>query len=186
MPVRRVKVKASDTSFLPATSPSLQAARLAAPFQGVTQTAVPVVVARDGDGLTGYDLASVDRLAARLATVADVQQVRDLGVSRDGRAVQLQALAAVNLDAEGAAQHLVSGLRQAMSSSTLPPGLHAHLAGPVAAQADASQGSGRTVSLGELLSIVFILVLLLVVFRSLLAPLLTLAPPCLSPSWPGR
>jgi putative drug exporter of the RND superfamily len=169
-------VKASDTSFLPASSPSLQAARLAAPFQGVTQTAVPVVVSRDGGALTGPDFAAVQRLAAHLAADADVQQVKDLGVSRDGRAVQLQALAAVNLDAEGAAQHLVSGLRQAISSSALPPGLHAHLAGRVAAQADASQSSGRTVSLGELLSIVFILVLLLVVFRSLLAPLLTLAP----------
>jgi putative drug exporter of the RND superfamily len=169
-------VKASDTSFLPASSPSLKAARLAAPFQEVTQTAVPVVVSRDGGALTAADFAAVQRLTARLAADADVRQVKDLGVSRDGRAVQLRALAAVNLDAEGAAQHLVSGLRQAMSSSALPPGVHAHLAGQVAAQADASQGSGRTVSLGELLSIVFILVLLLVVFRSLLAPLLTLAP----------
>ena len=169
-------VKASDTSFLPASSPSLQAARLAAPFQGVTQTAVPVVVSRDGGALTRPDFAAVRRVTAHLAADADVRQVKDLGVSRDGRAVQLRALAAANLDAEGAAQHLVSGLRQAMSSSALPPGLHAHLAGPAAAEADASQSSGRTVSLGELLSIVFILVLLLVVFRSLLAPLLTLAP----------
>jgi len=169
-------IKASDTSFLPPSSPSLQAARLATPFQGVDQTAVPVVVARDGGPLSGPDLAAVQRLTVRLATVADIQQVKDLGVSRDGRAVRLQALAAVNLDIEGAAQHLVSGLRHALSSGALPPGLHAHLAGPLAAQVDASQSSGRTVNLGEFLSIAFILVLLLVVFRSLLAPLLTLAP----------
>ena len=38
---------ASNVSLLPASSPSLQAARLAAPFQDVSQTAVPVLVARD-------------------------------------------------------------------------------------------------------------------------------------------
>jgi putative drug exporter of the RND superfamily len=169
-------IKASDTSFLPASSPSLQAARLAAPFQGVDQTAVPVIVARDGGPLSGADLAAIGRLAAGLGRVPDIQQVKDLGVSRDGRAVRLQALAAVNLDIAGADQRLVSGLRHALSSSPLPAGLDAHLTGPLAAQVDAIQNSGGTVNLGEYLSIAFILILLLVVFRSLLAPLLTLAP----------
>jgi len=56
-----------------------------------------------------------------------------------------------------------------------PPG-HAHVAGQLAAEHDASQAATRTVNLSQDLSILFILVLLLVVFRSLLAPLLTLAP----------
>jgi uncharacterized membrane protein YdfJ with MMPL/SSD domain len=46
----------------------------------------------------------------------------------------------------------------------------------VAAQADADQADQKAVNLAQDLSIVFIVVLLLVVFRSLLAPLLTLAP----------
>ena len=46
----------------------------------------------------------------------------------------------------------------------------------MAAQADASQASQKALNLGQDLSIVFIVALLLVVFRSLLAPLLTLAP----------
>jgi putative drug exporter of the RND superfamily len=167
---------ASNASFLPASSPSMQAARLAAPFQGVDQTPVPVVVARGGARLGQPDLRAASRLAAALGRVADVRQVRDLGVSRDGRAVQLQVLAAVNLDAPGPAHQLVSGLRQAIGSSGLSRGLQAHLAGPLATQDDASQSSGHAGDLGEDLSIVFILALLLVVFRSLLAPLLTLAP----------
>ena len=167
---------ASNASFLPASSPSMQAARLAAPFQGVDQTPVPVVVARGGARLGQPDLRAASRLAAALGRVADVRQVRDLGVSRDGRAVQLQVLAAVNLDAPGPAHQLVSGLRQAIGSSGLSRGLRAHLAGPLATQDDASQSSGHAGDLGEYLSIVFILALLLVVFRSLLAPLLTLAP----------
>ena len=167
---------ASNASFLPASSPSVQAARLAAPFQGVAQTPVPVVVARSGGALDAADLGAVGRLAAGLSRVGGVQQVKDLGVSRDGQAVQLQVLAAVNLDAPGPADRLVAGLRHAIASGALPGDLHAHLAGPLAAQTDASQSSGRAGNLGEDLSIVFILVLLLVVFRALLAPVLTLAP----------
>jgi len=58
---------ASNVSYLPASSPSLQAARLAAPFQDVSQTAVPVVVARDQGTLTAADSSAIARLTARLA-----------------------------------------------------------------------------------------------------------------------
>ena len=166
----------SNVSFLPASSPSLQAARLAAPFQDVNQTPVPVVVARSDGPLTAADNAAIARLAGRLAVVAHVQQVRDLGVSRDGQAAELLVLAAINVDAPGPAQDLVTGLRHAMVASPLPPDLRAHLASQLAAQVDDTQSSGRSVNLGEELSIAFILVLLLIVFRSLLAPLLTLTP----------
>jgi RND superfamily putative drug exporter len=165
-----------NTGSLPAGSPSLQAAWLATPFQGPNQTPVPVVIARSGGTLTAADVTAAGRLAASLAKVVGVPQVKDLGVSRDGRASQLQVLANIDLGSDGPAQHLVAGLRHAIGASELPGGLHAHLAGPVAAQADASQAGQRTVNLGQDLSILFILALLLVVFRSVLAPLLTLAP----------
>ena len=70
----------------------------------------------------------------------------------------------------------MDGLRQAIGGSALPGGLRAHLAGPVAAGIDTSRASHSSGNLGEDLSIVFILVLLLMVFRAVLAPLLTLAP----------
>jgi RND superfamily putative drug exporter len=166
----------SNTSSLPASSPSLQAAQLATPFQDPNESPVPVVVVRSGGRLTTADVTAVDRLAGRLAKVADVRQVKDLGVSRDGRAAQLQVLANIDLGSDGPAQHLVAGLGHAIRASALPSDLHAHLAGQAAATADASEASQRTVNLGLGLSILFILVLLLVVFRSVLAPLLTLAP----------
>src|SRR5262249_11112967 len=63
--------KQANAALLPAGSPSLQAARLAAPFQGINQTPVSVVVARaPGGALTAGDLAAVGRLEAHLATVA--------------------------------------------------------------------------------------------------------------------
>jgi RND superfamily putative drug exporter len=166
----------NNSSLLPASSPSLQAARLATPFQGPDETPVPVVIARSSGTLTTADVAATAGLAARLAKVTDGRQVRTLGASRDHQAMQLLVLASINLGTQGPTDHLVAGLRHTIQASALPSGLHAHLAGQAAAQADASQASQRTVNLGQDLSILFIVVLLLVVFRSLLAPLLTLAP----------
>jgi RND superfamily putative drug exporter len=166
----------SSTGYLPARSPSVQAARLAAPFQAADQTPVPVLVARAGGPLTAADTAATGRLGARLAAVPAVRQVQDLGVSSDRQAAQLLVLARIDVNSEGPAGQLVDGLRRAIGMSALPPGLRAHLAGPVAAQTDVSRASNSSGDLGEDLSIVFILVLLLVVFRAVLAPLLTLAP----------
>jgi uncharacterized membrane protein YdfJ with MMPL/SSD domain len=81
----------------------------------------------------------------RRVQAQDVQQVKNLGGSRDHQTVQLQVLADINLGTPGPAQHLVAGLRHASQASALPHGLHAHLAGQVAAQADVSQASQRTV-----------------------------------------
>jgi putative drug exporter of the RND superfamily len=165
-----------NTDALPAGSPSLKAARLATPFQSPNQTPVPVVIARSGGRFTTADVIAVERLAGALATVTHVQRVRDLGVSRDGQAAQLEVLTNIDLGSATPAVHLVAGLRRTIQASALPRDLHAHLAGQVAAQADASQSSQRTVNLGLDLSILFILALLIIVFRSVLAPLLTLAP----------
>ncbi len=48
-----------NTSFLPASAPSQQAAQLASPLQGAALTAVTVVVARPGGTLTGADQADI-------------------------------------------------------------------------------------------------------------------------------
>ena len=168
-------IKENNTDQLPASSPSLSAARLATPFQDPNQTPVLVVIARGSGTVTSADNTAIGRLAGRLAKVADVQQVKDLGDSADRQAVQLEVLAGLNL-ATPDPQHLITGLRDAIAATALPGDLHAHLAGQVAAQTDAGQASQKAVNLGKDLSIVFIVALLLVVFRSLLAPLLTLAP----------
>jgi RND superfamily putative drug exporter len=166
----------SSTGVLPASSPAVQAAQLEAPFQAADQTPVPVLVARAGGPLTAADTAATGLLAARLAAVPAVRQVQNLGVSADRRAVQLLVLARIDVSNPGPSQQLVDGLRRAITARPLPPGLQAHVAGPIAAQTDASRASHSSGNLGEDLSIVFILVLLVAVFRAALAPLLTLAP----------
>jgi RND superfamily putative drug exporter len=186
LPTLASVVKENNADQLPASSPSLAAARLATPFRDPDQTPVLVVIARGGGTVTAADSAAIGRLAARLAKVAAVQQVKDLGDSADRQAVQLEVLARLNVATPVPAQRLVAGLRAAIAASPLPGGLRAHLAGPAATQADASQASQKAVNLGQDLSIVFIVALLLVVFRALLAPLLTLAPAVLVTQLAGR
>jgi RND superfamily putative drug exporter len=178
--------KESITDALPARSPSLAAARLATAFQDPNQTPVLVVIARDGGTLTSTDTAAIGRLSARFAKVAGVQQVKYLGESADHQAVQLEVLAHIDIAPTNYAEPLVTGLRDAIAASALPSDLHAHLAGQVAAQTDAGQASQQGVKLGLALSIVFIVALLLLVFRALLAPLLTLAPAVLVTTLSGH
>ena len=107
----------NNTSSLPPGSPSLQAARLATPFQGPNQTPVPVVIARGSGPFTAADVAAAGRLAGALAKVAGVQRVKDLGVSADHKAVQLQVLAGIDLGVLGmprARAAALSGLASAV------------------------------------------------------------------------
>ena len=103
--------KDTTSGFLPATSPSMQAAAMAAPFQDVSLAPATLVVARSG-GLTAADNAAVDRLEARIRGVDRVKVVIDLGVSSDGQARQIiQASGLVRADNHipHAARHMGSG-----------------------------------------------------------------------------
>jgi len=64
--------QSDNTSFLPASAPSQQAAQLASPLQGAALTAVTVVAARSSGALTGPDEAFVDRVKESLARIPRV------------------------------------------------------------------------------------------------------------------
>jgi RND superfamily putative drug exporter len=78
-------------------------------------------------------------------------------------------------DADGLTT-LVGNLRAAISKASAPSGVQVHLAGAVAIQVDQQKKSGSTGNEEEGISVAFILILLLLIFRSLLAPLVTLIP----------
>jgi hypothetical protein len=71
---------------------------------------------------------------------------------------------------------LVNDLRAQITKAGPPAGLQVHLAGQLAIGVDQQAKSGSTGNQVEGLSVIFILVLLLLIFRSLLAPLITLIP----------
>jgi putative drug exporter of the RND superfamily len=177
--------QSDNTSFLPASAPSEQAAQLASPLQGASLTAVTVVAARADGALTqlaqggGTDQAAIARLSAALSRVAKVTSVRDAGQSADGRAEQLTVLAALAQSgglATSQQASLVASLRDAIRVTALPAGLAAHTAGPVATRVDTNAASTKTGAQVQWFSIIFVIALLIAVFRSALAPLIAVLP----------
>jgi len=175
--------QSDNTSFLPASAPSEQAAQLASPLQGATLTAVTLVAARPDGPLTSADQAFVGRLAAALGRVARVVSVRDAGQSADGRAERLTVLAALAQSGGLATSQqatLVAGIRDAARAAgrgeAEPGGFSVHTAGPVAARVDTNATSTKTGGQVQWFSIIFVIALLVAVFRSALAPLIAVLP----------
>ena len=166
----------NNSAFLPASAPSEQAAQLAAPFGSTNLIPVPVVAAVSQGTLTTSDVAWLATLQHDLGTVKTVVSVRDLGRSADQQAEQLQVLSNVSGGDETGITNLINGLRAQISKAGPPAGMQVHLAGQLAINVDQQAKSGTTGNQVELLSVVFILILLLLIFRALLAPLITLIP----------
>ena len=101
-------------------------------------------------------------------------------MSSDGHAIQLVVLAQQGGGNQNYATDLIDGLRAKIAQADLPAGLQAHLAGDVAAQVDQQKASGNTGNKIELLSLLFIIALLVLIFRSLTLALVTVIPPLLS------
>ena len=179
LPSLSAVTQSDNTSFLPASAPSEQAAQLASPLQDASLTAVTVVAARPAGTLTAADQAAIARLARAMAGAARVTSVRDAGQSADGRAEQLTVLAALAQSgglATSQQASLVAGLRGAILATPLPPGLDVHTAGPVATRVDNNATSGKTGGEVQWFSIIFVIALLMAVFRSALAPLIAVLP----------
>jgi putative drug exporter of the RND superfamily len=177
--------QSNNTKFLPASAPSEQAATLADPFGTSNLQPVPVVAARESGTLTSADVTALTALSGQLAKVPTVQQVRDLGRSPDGHAVQLVVLATFSNSNPNQDTDLVNDLRAKIKQAGLPTGLQVHLAGQVAIQVDQQKASGNTGNQLEGLSALFIIVLLVLIFRSLSLALCTLIPAFLAFSVAG-
>ena len=170
----------NNTKFLPASAPSSHAVQLAAPFGTAALVPIPLVAARSSGPLTHADISAVAALSDRLKTVSGVAKVQDAGVSSDGHAIQLVVLAQQGGGNQNYATDLIDGLRAKIAQAGLPAGLQAHLAGDIAAQVDQQKASGNTGNKIELLSLLFIVALLVLIFRSLTLALVTVIPPLLS------
>jgi RND superfamily putative drug exporter len=169
--------QSNNAKFLPASAPSQHAIDLAAPFGSANLLPVPVIAATTSGPLTPADVTGLTALQQSLATVPGVKKVADVGRSANGQAEQLLALAtAANGGNQNYAQDLVNGLRAKIAGAGLPAGLRVHLAGDTAVQVDEQKASGNTGNKVQYLSLVFIIVLLVLIFRSLTLALTTVAP----------
>jgi RND superfamily putative drug exporter len=170
----------NNSAFLPKGSPSVHAAQLAAPFQHGTLPTAEIVASRANGPLTSADQAAITRAEQATKAISGVVSVLDQGVSRDGQARKaVVTLPAAVLGAPGQAKTYIEGIRAVFTHVGAPSGLVIDLTGETASLYDANKSSQKQQSLTELFSILFIVVLLLLVYRSLLAPFLTLFPAAL-------
>jgi putative drug exporter of the RND superfamily len=173
--------QSNNAKFLPASAPSEHAAVLAAPFGTAGLQPVPVVAARAASRLTPADVTALSALQGQLRSVSGVAKVLDAGVSPNGHAEQLVVLASqISGGNPNAASNLVDALRAKITAAGLPAGLQVHLAGDIAAEVDQQKASGNTGGKIEELSLLLIIVLLVLIFRSLTLALTTLAPALIS------
>ncbi|MEU0556538.1 MMPL family transporter [Dactylosporangium sp. NPDC006015] len=174
-------IQTNNAQFLSASAPSRQAADLAAPFQGASPAATAIIVASRADGpLTAADDAAFSRVLLAAATITDVTSVRDQGTSADGQAHRALIVTVPNGPGNAPNARLVTAVRDTFSAASAPAGLTFHLTGPLAQTADADTASTQTGDNIRKFTLLFVIVLLFVVYRSLLAPLVTLIPPVLA------
>ena len=177
----------NNSAFLPASAPSEHAATLATPFGGTSLIPVPIVAAVPTGSLTAADQAWLSTLVTDLGKVPTVVKARELGVSPvpgpggvAGQAAQLQVLSNVSTGDETTITNFIGNLRDTIAKAAPPPGMQVHLAGQFAINVDQQKQSGTTGGQVQAISFLFILILLLVIFRSILAPLVTVIPALMS------
>ncbi|MHB8429167.1 MAG: MMPL family transporter [Acidimicrobiales bacterium] len=167
--------KSSGSNFLPSDAPSVVAGKLNATFGSTTVTTL-VAATRSG-ALTPADNAVIDRVELAMKSIPHVSAVVDQGSSSNHRA--RRALVEIDLPQSAASRRLVAvvdGLRSTFFASGASAGLVFHLTGGVAASVDSQNQSTHTAVLTELLSVLFIISLLFLTFRALLAPFVALLP----------
>lgn len=168
--------KNNTSDFLPKNSPTATASKLESAFQRQdTATNSIIVVSRDQGQLTAADNVALGRMLDNVKHVKDITEIRDLGASADGQAHEYL----VGISGAGFGQgafDIIKNIRAAIGQSGLTAGVKANLTGDLAAGVDQESANSSGRNRTELYSIVLILVLLLAVFRSLLAPIVTLLP----------
>ena len=178
----------NNSAFLPASAPSEHATNLAAPLGiSLSVTPVPVVAAVSTGSFSAADQAWLSTLTTDLGKVATVTQVRELSESAvpgpngvSGQAAQIQVLSNVSQSDQTAMTDLVKNLRSTITAAGPPAGMQVHLAGQLAINVDQQKQSGNTGSQVQGAAFVFILILLFLIFRSVLAPFITVIPALLS------
>ena len=129
--------------------------------------------------MTSSDDAAIDRAEQATGALSGVLSVRDQGRSADGQA--RKALVVTDSNGGNAGNpDLINRIRMAFTQSDPPVGLSFHLTGPLAQATDAAASTSQTGTKIRVFSVLFVIVLLFLVYRALLAPLVTLVPAVLA------
>jgi putative drug exporter of the RND superfamily len=167
-------VNTDNSTFLPASTPSQHALMLAAPFQPAGTTTGTLVVAGKAP-LSVSDQSAVTGLEAKIAKDGHVVSVSDQGLSADGKAQKAGVVFSV-LTSSPDASSTVAAVRATISGADLPSGLRGYLTGQLPTAVDNQNSQAGAQKRTQILSTLVILVMLIIVFRAVLAPLVTLGP----------
>ena len=179
MPSLANEINGNNSAFLKNTEPSIQAANLAAPLTGAgvgTKNASIQVVASADRPLNARDTAAIERAGRLITRVASVRTVRLAGVSQDGEAAQLLVRAAASQSDVSKDKTLINDIIAALKRTNPPTGLSLDVSGQVATLVATQDQSNQQGDQTQLFSVLFVIALLLIVFRSPLAALITLIP----------
>ncbi len=169
-------VQQNDQKFLPANSPSVVAANLAQPLQPANVTRLIIVAYRNNSPLTNADMRAISGIEEAARSVKSTLLVRQTSISRNGRADEIMVASSIQKLNEYPLRSYVGKLSTAIHSVAAPPGLNVHLAGPVASQvANLNRNKGTSGRMQDFAAL-FIIILLILIFRAPLAPLLALLP----------
>ncbi len=179
LPSLSSEVNDNNSAFLPASAPSNKAANLATPLLGAGASGkiseITIIASRAGQ-LTAADLAAVAREMALASAVQRVKSANLLGISADGEAAQVRLRVQLSQNDIVKDKAIVDDLHGTFAHAKAPPGLALHLAGQIATLIDNQASSNKAGSKIQGFSFLFIIVLLLLVFRSLPAAIVTLVP----------
>jgi RND superfamily putative drug exporter len=173
------EINDNNSAFLPADAPSSRAAELATPLLGAGangRVAEITIIGSRAGRLTAADLAAMQREAALAARVRTVLTSQLVGLSSDGEAAWIRVRAHLNENDVDKDKPIIAGLQRSFLQASAPSGLSFHLAGQAAtivANQASSDKAGKQV---QMFSFLFIIVLLLIVFRSVPAAIVTLLP----------
>jgi putative drug exporter of the RND superfamily len=179
LPSLSSEVNGSNSAFLKSSEPSVRAANLAAPLIGGgvgTKLFNIQIVGSTTTPLTASDLTAMERVALLSTQVQDVKSAHLIGLSADREAAQVLVHATASQSNIGQDTTLINSIEATFRRANPPPGLQIHVAGQIATLVATQQNSQKQGNETQMFSILFVIVLLLVVFRSLPAALITLFP----------
>ncbi|RUP33303.1 MAG: MMPL family transporter [Mycolicibacterium sp.] len=176
--------KLRAVSMSPNDAPSMIATKSVGKVFDEYSTSSSVMIVLEGDKPLGADAhAFYDKMVADLrADTTHVQHVQDFwgdtltakgAQSRDGKAAYVQVYIAGD-QGETLANESVAAVRHIATESPAPPGVKAYVTGPAATSTDQNVVGDKSMELIELVTFGVIAVMLLLVYRSVIATLLVL------------
>ena len=165
----------NNSAFLPNGVPSATANNLDNAFSDSSGPTVNVVVHADRGKLTNLDQEAISRDMALLGKINGVTQVRSPQISQDGTTANITVQTSLSGYGQRAS-NLITSVEDTFRETDAPSGLTFYTAGALASQVASNATSAGMGGETQLLAIVFVLLLLLLVFRAVLAPLVTLLP----------